>query len=364
MPTLDKATQEIYAHIENFIRDRNWQGLNTTDNKEMVVKGIIEVSLKNKYWRGVTSLYKYDSKLFIESLELLDNSAFKIILRVCVKFNFAENFFIYDFANFGSLGYQHALVIAAALNNKSKSGTSFKPVILEYTEIISFLSKIKDNVNILNKKISFLVEEETHWFVGEILFTPAKVRLFIIDSLGPRKAKYNYGFQFIQSFLWKHFAGRFSIQLSELVAQNSTGTCQMFAIDYLRKLNRMPESFALLPDPTHMESTVALPITLMRTAQLSNLTEQIHEHAEYNPVQVINKKGQTIDEAIQSHLRPEDIKGSTRLSNRYLEHKHAMLFQKVIPYLNETTAEQRKHAQREFTMQGFIERINRKPVLS
>lgn len=331
-----------------------------TISKPGLYASLIMYLIHRNFWFELANFYQYDKNGFAKALELVRSEAHQAILQICISTNFLYIHEIAPFSYFGQLGYRNALIACAAIKYQfEKTATQFKPLVLNHYDLGEFLFCIHNNLpKVVNSNIKFLIIEDGHWLACELLIGASNIRVFVIDSLGHGRAKVTESVVTMKKFLQQHYADKFSIQYNEFNTQNSNGTCQMFAFDYLRRLYRLKNVFAYLPLPSSEEDLVELPLQLMRSAQIADLRQKIKQHPAYEPNLIVNKKQDTLDDAIIRHTRVIIAGGRPKQMNFYLEHKQGLIRKKVTEYLMHTSEQQRSRDVEEYTIQGFKQRIS------
>lgn len=356
-----ELTSAITEHIINWGFVDDWHFLDTINPQDKLAFGgeIIKYGFEKGQFIKLANFYKLNKKLFEEAMTLPKLHNINHLLKTCIDHDFNSGLGIYEFSAFGRLNYQDALIACAAINSQRSSiEYDFAPVVLKLDEVNSFFNFLADTQQVANKNIKFLITGD-HWSAGEILIAENLVRIFFVDSYGNDSPS----LRFVKDMAKDNFGDRIYFQYNSLRTQWSESSCHIFALDYLRKLCKVANIFAILPEPRLdiFEQEVELPINMLRSAQVTNLQSMVKQHNDYNPNMIIKHKPTpvAIDAAISLFFSDEIRKGKLKPTNRYLEHKLEKLRDKVVKYLSSTDKRMQKNTQNHYTLIGFQQKFLR-----
>lgn len=261
---------------------------------------------------------------------------------------------------FGKITFNDAVVAVAAINAKN---SKFRPLILaseeEFSELLAYIKNHPDEMQ--GRQLNFVIAGFPHWISGALAMKDKKLNLFISDTFG---AESTYAQNFVD-IAQKHFHDA-KIFVSSEKRQNTSKGCSVFAITDVRKLFKIKNLFELLEKKEMLVSEsknnngglvryIKSPIRLLTSSQTSDLLLSIKEHPEYQANMPINKKGDTISKSILRNFDIEKRKGTTKFTNRTLEHKLEMLHRVIAEYLRqpEITDKKLQSSMDKFTFDEF-----------
>lgn len=248
--------------------------------------------------------------------------------------------------------YDDMLLTCAALKSKKPW---FNTIVLNGDENLDDLRELCEFIRqheslFIDKPVSFIMSG-THWINGVILVTSTGVEVLLIDPLGKqsideganfpkKKDRTPYKIDELINMIFPEA----KIIIPENKTQHADHACWVFALDAVRKLQRI----------AHLPSR--LPLSILRNTQSLTTIKGYVESGKYdkwlnNPV---NKKKLTFESSVNQHIGVDSIEKNV---NKRIEHKFLQLKQKVWEYIKTHSEEDIVGGMQNFTLNAFKDRM-------
>jgi hypothetical protein len=269
---------------------------------------------------------------------------------------------------FGKITFVGGLLTCAQVS--ARKTYTFNPTILQEEEedFKAYLEILKKEPGPLRER--FVIYGRFHWMCGDISIDEyGRAQIVFIDSLG-----YSLGYAYF-SEKFQEFSNCFPtgvIYFSAEKRQNSARGCSVFALDdvthlftleqYLDKKYKSTGLFGYLADHIIKQDAqlsaspvlpCQLPLSLERTKQSSKFFQAISGREPMEQAQHVNKRGQNAELSAKEHFNLKNEK----LINDRLADKLQKMADHNASYLVNTQPEVISETKRQFTLEGFKNRI-------
>jgi hypothetical protein len=365
--------QELYANnqahnSELFKNSQLKKILSTYDFFERLLKNNFQDANIN----SLSMLYENYPNVFRETIKTIapDSVLFKYVdfLNLCLKLDFHDSLNVLmslqNVNDINDFEYYDSLVACAAI---AEANPQFKTTIInsydDFDELEDYFNYIKENMEKFDGQTITFICAGAHWFSGALKIdmqdkNQKYIHILFNDALGVKQFNKGELFpEYDQNPISGHpkykatsiFGDNLEMHVAKQQRQKSNNGCSVFAINDARILQRLISAGELIFSPN-------LNLRFYNVLQSVRTINAIIAKIPSAKTKLINKKGETFSTTAMKHLETKNIDGLTKMSNKHLEHKAAMLHKKIYAYLaNENVDPEKIYKDTgKFTVDHFI----------